>query len=383
MKRENIITAIVTFVSLLIAFGAGFLTHRIISPPELELPILSAAKQIIQNHAYYPVPDDTTLEHGMIHGMVGVLDDPYAAFTEPVQHELSSDKFEGHFGGIGSQVTYDEAGRIVLYPNADSPAREAGLKDGDFLVRVEDAEITLETDIHEAVALIRGPVGNKVQITIQRPPEMDELTFEIKRTKIELPSISSRPLDQYPKIGLIDINIIAASTADEIVQAVEDLQAQGVEYFILDLQDNGGGLLDAGIEISRLFLEDGEIMYQQFKGQSPKVYRVKEKGALVEIPIAVLINQNSASASEIIAGALQVYDRAPLIGMPSFGKNTVQLVFTLEDQSSIHVTSAVWWLPDQSAEVDFQLIPDISAGEEGMSYDQILQLAIDYIEGID
>ena len=125
MKRENIITAIVTFVSLLIAFGAGFLTHRIISPPELELPVLSAAQQIIQNHAYYPVPDETVLEYGMIHGMVGALNDPYAAFTEPVQHELTSATFEGHFGGIGSQVSYNEEGQIVLFPNAGSPARES------------------------------------------------------------------------------------------------------------------------------------------------------------------------------------------------------------------------------------------------------------------
>jgi carboxyl-terminal processing protease len=381
MNRENIITAIITFVSLLIAFGAGYLTHQLISPPELELPVLSQAKQIINNHAFYPVPDDTILEYGMIHGLVGALDDPYAGFTEPVQHELSTDKFEGHFGGIGSMVTINEEGLIVLYPNADSPAREAGLKDGDILVGVDDNVITTDTDIHEAVALVRGPVGQKVKITIQRPPEMEELSFEIKRAQIPLPSISSRPLDNYPQIGLIDINLIAASTADEIVSAVEYLQAQGVAHFILDLQGNGGGLLEAGIDISRLFLEDGEIMYQQYKGQDPTIFKVKQNGPLADLPIVVLIDQNSASASEIIAGALQVHGRAPLIGTPSFGKNTVQLVFTLSDESSIHVTSAVWWLPGQSADVDFQLIPDISAGEEEITYDAILQLAVDYFMG--
>ena len=380
MKRETILTAVVTLVSLLIAFGAGFLTHQIISPPELETPILSQVKQIIENHAYYPLPDEKTLEYGMIHGMVGALDDPYASFTEPVEHELETNTFEGHFGGIGCTLTLDEEGRIVLYPSAEGPAREAGIRDGDILVGVDDSVITIDTDIHEAVALVRGPVGEKVKITIQRPPEMEEISFEIKRAEIALPSVSFRPLDQYPQIGLIDINIIAASTADEIVAAVEELQAQGVEYFILDLQGNGGGLLDAGIEISRLFLEDGEIIYEQFKGEDPDVFKVKQKGTLADIPIAVLIDQNSASASEIIAGAIQVHDRGPLIGIPSYGKNTVQLVFTLEDNSSIHVTSAVWWLPGQDADVDFQLIPDIPAPEDGMSYDAILQLAVEYFE---
>ncbi|MBN2045163.1 MAG: PDZ domain-containing protein [Anaerolineales bacterium] len=383
MRRETIITAIITLVSLGIAFAAGWYTHQMISPPELDLPVLSQAKQIILNHSYYPIPEDPALEHGMIQGMVGALDDPYASFSEPVQHELSSDNFAGHFGGIGSQLSYNEEGLIVLYPNADSPAREAGLIDGDILVGVDDALITIEMDIHEAVALIRGPEGEKVQITIQRPPEMEEYSFEIKRARIDLPSVSSRPLDQYPHVGLIDINLIAASTTDEIIQAVEELQGQGVEYFILDLQGNGGGLLDGGIEIARLFLEDGEIISQQFKGQDPKVYKVKEKGALAELPIAVLIDQNSASASEIIAGALQVHGRAPLIGMPSFGKNTVQLVFTLDDESSIHVTSAVWWLPGGSAGEPFKLIPDIGAGEGELSYEQVLELAVNYFNSLE
>ena len=163
MRRETIVTAIVTMVSLGIAFAAGWYTHQALSPPELELPVLSQANQIIQSHAYYPVPEDNTLEHGMIRGMMGALDDPYASFTEPVQHELSTDNFEGHFGGIGSQLTYNEDGQIVLYPNADSPARETGLKDGDILVGVDEAVITMDTDIHEAVALVRGPEGKKVK----------------------------------------------------------------------------------------------------------------------------------------------------------------------------------------------------------------------------
>ncbi len=192
---------------------------------------------------------------------------------------------------------------------------------------------------------------------------MEELRFEIKRAEIALPSVSFRPLDQYPKIGLIDINIIAASTAEEIVAAVEELQSQGVEYFHprpAGQRRRPAGCRDRDL---KLFLEDGEIMYEQFKGEEPKVFKVDRERRAGGDPDCGADRSELSMASEIIAGALQVHDRGPLIGAPSYGKNTVQLVFTLEDNSSIHVTSAVWWLPGQSAEVDFQLIPDISAGE--------------------
>ena len=185
-------------------------------------------------------------------------------------------------------------------------------------------------------------------------------------------------LDNYPQIGLIDVNLIAASTPDEITQAVNELQMERAEYFILDLQGNAGGLLTGGIDTARLFLEDGIVITQQYRGQDPETYKVTDNGPFSDIPLVVLIDHGSASASEIIAGALQAHKRAPLIGSPSFGKNTIQLIFTLEDESSIHVTSAVWWLAGGSYVEDFKLFPDIPSDPENGGYEQVLQLAVDY-----
>jgi carboxyl-terminal processing protease len=379
MKKEIFISSIITIISLGIAFAAGFFTNQFINPPELELPVLSQAQDIIKTHAYYELPNDPALEYGMIYGMVDTLEDPYASFVEPIQHELSQDSFKGEFGGIGSEVTLNENNQIVLYPLPESPALEAGVAAGDILIGVDGVEITPEIDIHTVVSMIRGPEGENVTITVQRPPELTEFEFTIRRKIFQLPSVTWRVIEGQPDIGLIDINLIASSTTDEITKAVTELESQGVQFFILDLRGNGGGVLDGGIEIAKLFLEDGDvILYQQYKGAEEQVFTATKVGVYSELPIVILIDQYSASASEIIAGAIQAHDRAPLIGVPSFGKNTIQLVFTLDDLSSIHVTSAIWWLEGGSPETSFQLIPDIQAETEEPSPEEVIQLAIDY-----
>jgi carboxyl-terminal processing protease len=379
MKKEIIISSLITIISLAIAFAAGFFMNRFINPPELNLPILSQAQSIIDNHEYYDLPADPALEYGMISGMVNALNDPYASFVEPVQHELSQDTFEGAFGGIGSEVTLNDEQQIIFYPFPNSPAQAAGMEDGDILLGIDGIEITAETDIHSAVSMIRGPEGEKVTITIQRPPQMTVHEFTIRREIFPLPSVTWRILEQQPEIGLVDINLIATSTSDEISAAVSELQSQEAEFFIFDLRGNGGGVLDGGIEIAKLFLEDGDIiLYQQYKGASQEVYKATRDGEFSELPMVVLIDQFSASASEIIAGAIQAHERAFLIGTPSFGKNTIQLVFTLEDKSSIHVTSAVWWLEGRSPEESFQLVPDIQPENEDPTQEEIIQLAVDY-----
>jgi carboxyl-terminal processing protease len=379
MKKEIFISTIVTIISLGIAFAAGFFTNQYINPPELNLPILSQAQNIVKNHAYFDLPTDPSLEYGMIHGMVEAMDDPYASFEEPAQHELSQDSFEGEFGGIGSEITIDEERRIVLYPFPDSPAKEAGIMDGDILIGVDGIEITPDMDIHTVVSMIRGPEGEKVTIIVRRPPQMTEQEYIIKRRVFQLPSVTWRILDEQPEIGLIDINLIASSTVEEIKKAITELKSEQVIYFILDLRGNGGGVLDSGIEIAELFLEDGDVViYQQYKGGQPEVSKATKDGEFSTLPLVVLIDDFSASASEIIAGALQANQRAPLIGIPSYGKNTIQLVFTLDDNSSIHVTSAIWWLEGSSPEMNFQLIPDIEITNENPSPDDYLNLAVDY-----
>jgi len=381
MKREIIVSTVITIISLGIAFTAGFLTNQFINPPELNLPILAQAQNIIQNHAYYELPPDPAMEYGMIHGLVGAIQDPYSAFVEPVQHELTQDTFEGEFGGIGAEVRLEEDQRITLYPFPDSPAEQAGVENGDILTVVDGTEITLEMDIHTVVSMVRGPEGERVQITIQRPPEMTEYEFVIKRQVFQLPSVTWRIIEEHPEIGLVDINLIASSTTQEIRTAVEELRSQQVDKFIIDLTGNGGGILDSGIEIAQLFLHDGDvILYQHFKGEEQDVYKANSDGEFSSLPMVVLIDQNSASASEIIAGAIQAHQRAPLLGRPSYGKNTIQLVFTLDDNSSVHVTSAVWWLEGGNPDEAFKLIPDFQSAIENPTQEDLLDLAVEYFQ---
>lgn len=381
MKKDIIVSALLTIFGLGAAFAAGYLTHQWIYPPELELPILSQAKNIVENHAYYPIPGETDLEYGMIRGLLTSLNDPYASFIEPVQHELEQDTFQGEFGGIGAQVSTNEEGQIVLFPLAESPAREVGILDGDVIDAVNEIQLTPEMDLNQVVGMIRGPVGETVTLKILRPPQMEEFTFEIKRQRFSLPSITWRPLDQYPNIGLIDINLFAASTPTEVTSAIEELQADGVEFFIIDLQGNGGGLLDSGIDLARLFLDDGEILNLQYRGQDIETYKVTKAGPFSELPLVILTDHNTASASEIFAGALQVHQRAKLIGAPTFGKNTIQLIFTMEDESSVHITSAVWWLQGSGPEEEFTLTPDIEISPENFSYETVLGSAVEELTG--
>jgi carboxyl-terminal processing protease len=218
--------------------------------------------------------------------------------------------------------------------------------EGDRLISVDDLQISANTTMDTIQAAVRGPVDQWVEIGILRPPADEPMTFRIKRAEIPLPSVTWHIDPDEPSIGVIEVNIVAASTPDEIQAAVEDLQDRGAELFLLDLRDNYGGLLSAGIDIARLFLDQGEIIQQQYRGKEIETFRVEKPGPLKDITLAVLVNQNTASASEIIAGSLKAHKRAPLIGSNTYGKDTIQLIFDLEDGSSLHVTAAKWWIPD-------------------------------------
>lgn len=217
--------------------------------------------------------------------------------------------------------------------------------DGDRLIFVDDMEISPEVTIESVQAALRGPVGQSVRVTISRPPDNGQLEFIIRRAEIPLPSVAWHIDSDIPEVGVIELNIIAASTVQEVQSAIRDLQQRGAQYFILDLRDNFGGLLTAGVDVARLFLDNGVIMEYENRDQKIEVYRVEQPGEFVDVPLVVIVNENTASASEIIAGALKAHQRAQIVGTHTYGKNTIQLVFDLMDGSSLHVTSAQWWIP--------------------------------------
>jgi carboxyl-terminal processing protease len=366
-------------LGLLGAFLSGFFLDSYFDSQTNEFSILHQAYNILINHSYIDLPDAGVLEHGMIRGLVESSEDPYASFQEPVQHELESNNLQGSFGGIGVEFSYTHDGDLLIYPVANGPASEAGIQNGDRLLMVDQLVITSETNLDEVQAAIRGPVGKSVNITIFRTESESIQDFDIRRESIHLPSVTWRTAAEHPDIGIILVHIIAESTVDEIKNAVLELEKSGASKFVLDLRDNGGGLLTAGVETARLFLKDGIILQQQYRGQDVETFRIRKPGSLSDLTLVVLINHNTASAAEIIAGSLQSHGRALLIGENSYGKDSIQLVFDLDDGSSIHVTAAKWWIPDLTPPIgEGGLIPDIPVPQTEDQMDMILNAAVEH-----
>ena len=370
-KKETITTILFSILGLSSAFAAGFIIHGWFYPPELDLQILSEAQSALLEYAYDSQPEKPSLEYGMIHGMVQAYNEPYTIFVEPPQHELETDTLEGRFGGIGVTLGRDKDNYIVFYPFPDGPAFEAGILDGE--------PISNDTGFDIAQASIRGPEGEKVNIIIHRPPDYMTYEFSIRRKDLPIPSVAWHLADKEPRLCLIEVNIIGNSTQNEILNAVGDLRSQGATHFALDLRGNGGGYLEAGIEITRLFLTDGVIIEQQYRGEHIVLIKANKGGELADIPLVILVDHNTASAAEIIAGAIQNNDRAILIGSPTFGKNSIQIVVDLSDGSSLHVTAAKWWFPGMDFPINGKgLFPEIEAPSGPDNPNIVIELVIEY-----
>ena len=379
-NQQFILLLIASILCLTFGFGTGYLVHAYFPLSGANFPILIEAYTLLDNHGLEDLPSPPAIEYGMIRGMLTAYGDPYSIFVEPVQHELESNKLEGKFGGIGAQLNWDKDGYIILYPFQDSPAAKAGIHEGDRLVGVDDLEIITQTPIETVLAAIRGPEGTQVKIKVARPPAYTVQEFTIKRVIITLPSVTWNLDSDERRLGILKINRIATSTPDEIKHAITDLQKQGASHFILDLRDNRGGLLTAGVNAARLFLSQGVVIQQEYRGQSVETFNVETPGPFIDLPLAVLVNHDTASAAEILAGALKVHKRAGLIGQPTYGKDTIQVVFDLKDKSSLHITSAHWWVPDLEPPVDGHgLQPDILIPEEAMNSRQIIEKAIEVL----
>jgi carboxyl-terminal processing protease len=298
--------------------------------------------------------------------------EPHTVFVEPVQHTLEMNTLEGKFGGIGVRMERDLQGLLRIYPLPDSPALAAGVVDGDQLLQVGDLVITKDTSLDDISARVRGPVGEKVEITIGHAPDFSPVKLSIKRAEIALPSVTYNILPEEPTVGIIHTSVIADTTPNEIKKAIQDLQSKNATRFILDLRNNGGGLVEAGVNIARLFLKDGVVIEQQFKGKEVESFKVDKAGEFSDIPLVILVNQGTASASEIVAGALQAQGRARLVGSATYGKDTIQLVFDLTDGSSLHVTAAKWWVPGHTV----PLTPDVVQADDPNNDNVVVMAAV-------
>lgn len=313
----------------------------------------------VEEQFYGGVPDNAPVTYGAIKGSLATLDDPYTIFLEPEPAAKEKADLEGQFGGIGAFVSRNEDGNVLLDPMRDQPAAKAGLQKDDILIGVDGLEVTPEMSIDDIVGKIRGEIGTPVVLTIRRQGSDEPIEITVVRAIIETPSANWRVLEQDPTIGYVQLTAFTERSNTELNQAFDELAEQGVQAYILDLRGNGGGLLDAAVDVSSQFLRDGVVVREDRQNEGERVYKVRGGGKVLDQPLVVLVNGGTASASEIVAGALQDYDRATLIGERTFGKGSVQLIYELSDKSRLHVTVAKWFTPNGHLIDETGLTPDI------------------------
>lgn len=390
-KRDFLTIALVVGLTL-ISFAAGFLVNELVQlpvtfgrePENAEFGVFWEAWSWVEENYIGEIPANQQMTHGAVRGAIEVLGDPYTIFVEPVARSQERDRFRGNFGGIGATVEQNEAGEIILRPIPDNPAEAAGILDGDVLIAVDGETILPEMTVEDTVLLIRGEEGKEVILTVVHPGESTPVDIAIIRQIILLPSVSYRVLEEDPTIGYIRLGRFSGESAGEIEDAILDLESQSVEKLILDLRQNPGGLLNAAVEVSDHFLDEGPVVYQISKTDKEKIFEASNDTIAADLPLVVLTDGATASAAEIVAGALQDRERATLIGLQTFGKGSVQLVHDLSDGSSIRVTSARWLTPDRH-QIDQQgLEPDVAVEltEEALSngLDEVLQAAVQYFD---
>ncbi len=335
---------------------------------------------LVQQNYYGELPSMQEVTYAAIQGMINALDDEYSAFFEPRTAAIMREDATGEFEGIGAFVDLDEEGKVlVVEVFENSPAEEAGLQAEDRIVEVDGVSVVGLT-LYEAIYLIRGPAGSQVTLLVEREG-FEPFEITVTRARLEIPVTEAEMRDDG--IGYIRLYDFSAATASSRVEDnLKELLSHNPRGIILDLRGNPGGMLGQAIDVADLFLSDGLIAIERWKG-SEEVFKAHPGDIGEKIPlVVVLVNGGSASASEIVAGALQDRGRAILIGETTFGKGVVQRVFTLDDGSELWITAARWYTPNNRAIHEVGLTPDIVVpwpedAEKGV--DPQLDRAVEYL----
>ncbi len=375
------------FIGLLIelSFAAGLLlSPQLLGRPQTRAAVaqrtlFDEAWALAESQFFGTVPAEQARTYAAIHGMIGTYNDPYTIFAEPPATELQDQQLSGKFGGIGANVRREADGRIILSPFADQAAAKAGVEEGDVLIKVDANIISATTPLNDILAWLRGDVGTPVALEITRGTQ--QLAFTITRAEINTPSVTWRMLSEAPDTGYIDVTIFSQTTSDETLKAIDDLRQHGAQRLILDLRDNGGGLFNAAIDVASQFVE-GTIAIETHRDQTETSFAAQSIGTARDLPLVVLVNHGTASAAEIVAGAIQAKRRGALIGDQTYGKGSVQNILPLSDGSSLHVTIAEWLTPNRIQITGKGLTPDVviarTPEDVQANRDPQLDRAVDY-----
>lgn len=385
VNRNASTFTVITYAALLVlvavmAFVVGVMFERRTSTANSrELATFWQVWDILDKEFYGDLPNVQERKYGAIQGLVASLNDPFTTFAPPEQAAINRQQIDGHFGGVGIVVRETDDGKVIVQSIIPgNPADKAGIEAGDVFVEIDGQPVPPGFTTEQVASLVRGEVGTTVKLKMYRP-ETDE-TYEVtlKRAIIETPTVFSEDYDGVGYIQLTSFNGVATSQMETNLRAMFD---ENVRAIVLDLRANGGGLLDQAVSIADLFLDEGIVLTERGVNGKEQVFRSDSGDLAEDIPLVVLVDGGTASASEVLAGALQDRGRAILVGQRTFGKGVVQLVYNLTDGSQLRVTSSAWFTPDDRAINEEGLVPDLPVVQtfDNLGTDLVLQAALDYV----
>ncbi len=382
-KRRLLLFLLYSFLLIVPSVIVGYQIRTLWPPTNAQYALLQQAQGLIDSYYFGDLPAQIELERGMIRGMIAEIGDQYTVYIEPAAFEIREDMLAGEYGGIGASFSMDESGQYRLYPFKGSPASQAGIKDGDILIAVDEVTITAEMNQDEVLSLIRGLAGTDVVIKlVDQESQGEEIELVIERVIFSIPSVTRYLYTEDQRIAILAITFFSEQTPQEVTQAYDELVEMGAKAFIIDLRDNPGGMLDSAVAVAEFFLHEGTILYEEQKDETRIEYEVENPGKAQDASLVVVVNEATASSAEIVAAALQANGRALLIGRPTFGKGSIQSVLVLEDDSSLHITSARWLTPNQEILDQKGLQPDIIVPVQSGDGDVFLHAAANYLQEV-
>lgn len=327
---------------------------------EPTMSVFWEAMDVVYQNFYGALPDPQDAIYSAIRGVVNSLDDQHTSFLTPEEAEQFRSNLSGEFEGIGARVDWDEEldAVIVVEPFENQPAWNAGIRRDDRIIAI-DGEPVAGLNLSEAVQRIRGPKGTTVRLTIRREGVSSSFDVDVVRDQIEMPTIRTDSLGPDGEIAYVRLYTFNENAGQLVRQAVEDAVKRQPKGLIFDLRGNGGGLLREAVKVANVFIQDQTVLIERFKDGKTETYETTGKAVDSELPMLVLVNEASASASEIVAGALQDAGRARLLGQTTFGKGSVQLPQSLSDGSIVRITIARWYTPKDRGIDGTGLKPDV------------------------
>jgi carboxyl-terminal processing protease len=353
-------------LAIVAAYLLGVLTaepvRRVLEPSagRSDVALVGEAYQIVEQH--YVDKDAVKpqeMAYAAIRAMLDTLGDrSHTQFLTKTEREFQQASLQGHFGGIGAEISTQADRPVIVAPMDGSPAQRAGIRPGDVILAVE-GEDTAKMPLEQLILKVRGPTGQPVHLSIQHQGEDTPTDLTITREQIQLRSVTSRYFEDE---GILHLRLsqFASGGAAGLRQAIEEARPRGLRGIVMDVRNNPGGLLDQAVDVTSQFLSDGNVLLEQDRDGKQRPYPVKAGGAATDVPLVVLVNHGSASSAEVFAGALQDYHRGPIVGATTFGTGTVLSSWELRDGSSLLLGFAYWLTPDGRMIRDNGIVPDVA-----------------------